>query len=199
MRVRPRARRSTRVLLSLYVYYMNHNEYTQQAQQGHPRRARHPLALEGHRNPDRSATLAPLMALRSKRRLAHMAAQRQDSQSPPNKSDPAPVTSPQATIPAPATPVLIPASEVRELVNTDDPLNRRPWRVSACMYYKGLQRVYRQAPAGHPRPARCPFDTPKSIVAQVRTVTERPDGAPFQAPAWSYTRTSVLCLAHDWE
>ena len=66
----------------LYVYYMNHNEYTQQVQQGHPRRARHPLALEGHRNPDRSATLAPLMELRSKRRLAHMAAQRQDSPSP---------------------------------------------------------------------------------------------------------------------
>ena len=59
MRVRPRARRSTRVLLVLYVYYMNHNEYTQQAQQGHPRRARHPLALEGHRNPDRSPTLLP--------------------------------------------------------------------------------------------------------------------------------------------
>ena len=55
----------------LYVYYMNHNEYTQQVQQGHPRRARHPLALEGHRNPDRSVTLAPLMELRSKRRLAH--------------------------------------------------------------------------------------------------------------------------------
>ena len=57
------------------VYYVNYNEYTQQVQQGHPRRARHPLALEGHRNPDRSATLAPLMELRSKRRLAHMVAQ----------------------------------------------------------------------------------------------------------------------------
>ena len=32
---------------------------------------RHPLALEGHCNPDRSATLAPLMELRSKKRLAH--------------------------------------------------------------------------------------------------------------------------------
>ena len=72
MRVRPRARRSTRVLSVLYVYYMNHNEYIQQAQQDHPRRARHPLALEGHRNPDRSPTLAPLMELRSKRRLAHI-------------------------------------------------------------------------------------------------------------------------------
>ena len=105
---------------------MNHNEYTQQVQQGHPRRARHPLALEGHRNPDRSATLAPLMELRSKRRLAHMAAQRQDSPSPPIKPDTAPVQSPQALIAAPATPALLPAGDVQELVNADDLFNRRP-------------------------------------------------------------------------
>ena len=67
-----RARRSARVHDGFVCEYMNHNEYTQQVQQGHPRRARHPLALEGHRNPDRSVTLAPLMELRSKRRLAHM-------------------------------------------------------------------------------------------------------------------------------
>ena len=58
---------------------------------------------------------------------------------------------------------------------------------SDCMtssHLNELQRVHRQAQAGQPRPARCPFDLPKSIEAQVRPVTERPDGAPFQAPAW---------------
>ena len=56
-------------------------------------------------------------------RKGDMAAQRQDTPSPP-KSDSPPVH--QALIPAPATPALVPRKDVQELVNTSDPLNRRP-------------------------------------------------------------------------
>ena len=55
------------------------------------------------------------MELRSGTRKGDMAAQRQDTPSPP-KSDSPPVN--QALIPAPATPALVPRKDVQELVNT---------------------------------------------------------------------------------
>ena len=65
------------------------------------------------------------MKLRSGQRLGDMAAQQQDPRSPPDGSD-ASAPAPTALIQAPATPALAPQEQVQRLIDTSDPLNRRP-------------------------------------------------------------------------
>ena len=79
--------------------------------------------LKAHPTSPPAQASLPRMELRSGTRKGNMAAQRQGTPSPP-KSDSPPVN--QALIPAPATPALVPRKDIQELVNTGDPLNRRP-------------------------------------------------------------------------